>query len=120
VAATVKVVGDAALRASMDRAEKALPDIETEAAARIIAAAIPAAAPRRTGRLGGSFTASTQDKRGTLTTPVVYAVPIHWGRPAHNIAANPFVFRAANATEGAWTKAIEDAGQKICDQVRGA
>lgn len=119
--ATVKVVGEAELVRTMDRATKALPHLPSEEAARIVAARAQRVAPRRTGRLAASVRASAGvNGAGTITSPLVYAVPIHWGRPAHNIDANPFVERAAKETEPEWTKALEHQGQKVCDGVRGA
>jgi hypothetical protein len=116
VATGVTVKGEDRLVATMDRAAKALPEMDTTEAARVIAARIPATAPRRTGRLAGSFISG----RDTITSPLVYAVPIHWGRPAHNIQRDPFVYSAADASESQWTTALETAGQKICDGVHGA
>jgi hypothetical protein len=116
VATAVNVKGEEALVSTMDRAAKALPTIDTAEAARIIAARIPATAPRRTGRLAGSFISG----RDTITSPLVYAVPIHWGRPAHNIERDPFVYPAADQSESQWIAAVERSGQKICDGVRGA
>lgn len=120
MAGSLKVVGEDALQSSLAKAEQQLNELDSTPAATAIVARIPGVAPRLTGRLAGSFSATTQDKRGTITTPVVYAVPIHWGRPAHNIAANPFVFRAVSAAEAAVTAALTTSGQKICDGVRGA
>jgi len=116
----IKVVGESALVSSMDRAARSVEHIPTEEAARIIGAAVPAVAPRRTGRLAGSFGAATAGGFGTLTSPVVYAVPIHWGRPAHNIRPNPFVYEARDNSESRYMAAIEHEGQKICDGVHGA
>jgi hypothetical protein len=116
MATAVVVKGADALVSTMDRAAKALPDMDTTEAARAIAARIPASAPRRTGRLAGSFVSG----RDTITSPLVYAVPIHWGRPAHNIERDPFVYAAADASESQWSAALERSGQKICDGVHGA
>jgi hypothetical protein len=116
VATAVTVKGEDRLVATMDAAAKQLPKMDTTEAARVITARIPATAPRRTGRLAGSFISG----KGTITSPLVYAVPIHWGRPGHNIAANPFVYRAADQAESEYLAALEHAGQKICDGVRGA
>jgi hypothetical protein len=116
MATTVKVVGEDRLASTMDRAAKQLSDIDTTEAAAAIANRIPATAPRRSGRLAGSFTSG----RGTITSPLVYAVPIHWGRPAHNIEANPFVYRARDEAESQYLAALEKSGQKICDEVQGA
>jgi hypothetical protein len=116
VATQVRVVGDAELAATLAAAAKALPTLDTTQAARIIAGRIPSTAPRRTGRLAGSFISG----RDTITSPLVYAVPIHWGRPAHNIGRDPFVYPAAEHSEPQWSRALEDAGQKLCDGVHGA
>jgi hypothetical protein len=120
VPGSLKVVGEPALQSSLAKAEKGLDTLDSTPAAQAIVARIPGVAPRLTGRLGGSFSATTQDKRGTITTPTVYAVPIHWGRPAHNIAANPFVFRAVESATSAIEQALTAAGQKLCDGVHGA
>lgn len=101
---------------TMNRAAKQLPDIDTTEAAAVTVRRITNTAPRRTGRLAGSFTSG----KGTITSPLVYAVPIHWGRPAHNIAANRFVYPAWDEGEAEVVAALESAGQKICDQVEGA
>jgi hypothetical protein len=116
VATWVVVKGEAALMSTMGRAANQLPTMDTTEAARVIAARIPASAPRRTGRLAGSFISG----RDTITSPLVYAVPIHWGRPAHNVERDPFVYPAADAAESQWVAALEHAGQKICDGVHGA
>jgi hypothetical protein len=116
VATAVTVTGEDRLVSTMDRAAKQLPEIDTAEAARIISARIPATAPRRTGRLAGSFISG----RDTITSPLVYAVPIHWGRPAHGIERDPFVYPAADQAESQWLGAVEHAGQKICDGVQGA
>ena len=116
----MKVTGGPALDASMARAEKALPEIDAYEAAQAVAAVVPSVAPRRTGRLAGSFRAARQGKTATLTTPVVYAVPIHWGSPRRGIARNPFVYDAESGAEGRMVQALEKAGQKICDGVHGA
>jgi hypothetical protein len=116
MATSVKVVGEERLQATLRQAAKQLGDIDATAAAATITAAVPSTAPRRTGRLAGSFTSG----KGTITSPLVYAVPIHWGRPAHNIEPNPFVYRAADRTEAKWVGDLEKSGQRICDDVEGA
>jgi hypothetical protein len=113
---TIKVVGEDRLQSTMAGAIKALGDIDATAAAATITSAVPSTAPRRTGRLAGSFTSG----KGTITSPLVYAVPIHWGRPAHNIEANPFVYRAADHAQARWVADLEKSGQRICDDVEGA
>lgn len=118
---SLKVTGGPRLASTMARAEADLDRIPTVDAAKIVAARAQTVAPRRTGRLAGSVRARAgAEGRGTITSPLIYAVPIHWGRPAHNIAANPFISRAATQTEREWMASIEKQGQKICDSVKGA
>jgi hypothetical protein len=120
-AAGVEVRGEAQLARTMARATAQLDHLPSEPAARIVTAAAQRAAPRRTGRLAASLRAAAGlDGAGTITSPLVYAVPIHWGRPAHNIQADPFIVRAAAATEPEWVRALEPAAQKVCDGVSGA
>lgn len=90
-------------------------------AGRIIGAAGTSTAPRRTGRLAGSVRSNPEGPNTSMiTSPLVYAVPIHWGRPAHHIEANPFLMRGAERSESLWLGALERDAQRICDQVQGA
>ena len=119
----LNVRGGAELIATLATAATAIGDLAEgfTAAARIIDHAQSAGAPRRTGRLAGAMrTAYDGRNSATLTNPLVYAVPIHWGRPAHSIEANPYAVRAADRTEPMWTKAIEDDAQRTLDRVHGA
>jgi len=117
------VKGAAELVATLAIAAAAVADLEAgfTAAADIINHASTAGAPRRTGRLAGAMTMKYDGRNSaTLTNPLVYAVPIHWGRPAHSIEANPYVVRAATTTEHMWNRAIEDDAQRKLDEVHGA
>ena len=119
----LNVRGAAELIGTLAIAAAAVADLEAgfSAAAQIIEHAQAAGAPRRTGRLAGAMSMRyTNRNEATLTNPLVYAVPIHWGRPAHNIEANPYVVRAADRTEHMWNKAIEDDAQRQLDKVHGA
>jgi hypothetical protein len=122
VAVEVRIVGEARLISTLDGAAKDLADLPgIEDAAKIITAAGSAGAPRRTGRLAGSLrSARSGPNVAAMTSPLVYAVPIHWGRPAHSIAANPFLIRAADQTQTQWSKAVEHSAQAALDKVQGA
>ena len=50
---------------------------------------------------------------------VPYAGAIHWGWPARNIRAQPFLTNAAASTEPTWVAQYLADIQKIVDQVRG-
>jgi len=122
VAVEVKVIGEARLSSTLDGAARKMGDLPgfPEAAA-IINAASVSGAPRRTGRLAGSMVSRrTGPNVSEITSPLVYAVPIHWGSVHRDIAANPYVVRAADATEGSWGKAIEKSAQDVLDGVQGA
>ena len=48
-----------------------------------------------------------------------YAGPIHWGWPARNIKAQPFVVEAAQATEAEWVAMYEAEVDRILERVEG-
>ena len=88
-----------------------------------VTSAAVARAPRRTGRLAGSVRPSRLAKGvrvsvGRATVP--YAGAIHWGWPARNITAQPFLTDAAKATEPTWVAQYLVDIQKIIDGVKGA
>ena len=118
----ITVKGAARFSETMNRAAADMADMRTAdtKAARIVAGAGARAAPRLTGRLAASLTPSVGRQTATITSPLVYAVPVHWGRPAHNIEANPFVWRAAQATQSEWMGGYETDAQHACDMVKGA
>lgn len=119
----LRVIGAKELAASLNKAARDVADLQDgfAEAGRIASAAGSATAPRRTGRLAGSVRANPEGRNSTvITSPVVYAVPIHWGRPAHHIEANPFLVRGVDRSEPQWMHAIEADAQRVCDQVKGA
>lgn len=98
-----------------------LKDASKKAGDTVIGSAV-GRAPRRTGRLAGSMRASRLAKGvrvsvGRATVP--YAGAIHWGWPARNISAQPFLTDAAKQTEPTWTRQYLEDIQKICNTVRG-
>ena len=122
MAVEVRVLGEARLASTLDGAAKKMGDLPGFSdAAQIINAGAISAAPRLTGRLASSLRSSRSGpNRAQMTSPLVYAVPIHWGRPAHSIAANPFYVRAADSTQSQWSGAVEKSAQKVLDGVHGA
>ena len=121
----MRVDGARQLRASMKNAGLDLRDLNevNKQAAALVAGRAAPAAPRRTGALAGTVRAS-----GTRTAAIVragrasvpYANVIEWGWEARNIAAQPFVKDAAQATEPEWTTYYERAVAAIIDRIRGA
>jgi hypothetical protein len=88
------------------------------AAAGIMASAIASRAPRRTGRLAASVSAST-DKGAVVNVDAPYAGPIHWGWEARRIPENRWATEAARSTESTWIKEYEDAIVQALAKVRG-
>ena len=122
MAASITLKGAARLEGDLDRAGRQLGDLRDAArdTARLVASAGSAGAPRRTGALAASLEPTAGRNLSSITSALVYAVPIHWGRPAHHIEANPFLYRAAQRTEPAWAGVYERAVQKVADSVKGA
>lgn len=113
------------MQRSMVRAAGRLDDLKVAnaAAARIVAEAAALAAPRRTGRLAASIRGSRAVGSAVIRAGgarVPYAQPIHWGWAARHISANPFISRAAQATESQWTAYYQDAVQRVLDDIEGA
>jgi len=123
-AITFQVQGEATFEATIATAARKVADLSEgfAGAARELAWLAAGAAPRRTGRLASSMGPGpgAGPSSSLVTSPLVYAVPIHWGRPAHNIEANPFVYRVAVRDEAKWLAPLELELQRTCDGVRGA
>lgn len=124
-AGRVEVVGLAQLRRDLRALGDDLGDLKAanEQAARIVAEASSARAPRRSGRLAASLRPSRSVGRASVIAggaAVPYAGPVHWGWPARGIEPNPFAAEAAEATQPAWLPVYERELQRACDRVRGA
>jgi hypothetical protein len=118
--AQIRIVGARELTRAMRDAGEDLDDLKaanTAAANIVLAAADP---PRRTGRLASSGRASKARARARVTYSKVYAAPIHWGWPRRHIEANPWLSRAAQATEPTWTETYFGAVNQIVERVNGA
>lgn len=120
----VKVEGLDELARTLKRAGHDLTELKDAhwRAANIVAQRAESIAPRRSGNLAGSIRAARQAKRARVQAgraSVPYAGPIHWGWPAHNIEANPFMSKAAQSTEAEWAKAYFDDVQAALDKVKG-
>ena len=123
--ATVHVEGLAELSRTMKRAGDDITELKDAhtRAAQIVADRATSLAPKRTGRLAGNVRTSKQVQRARImagSQAVPYAGPIHWGWPARNIDANPFISNAAVDTQEQWLKAYQEDIQAALDKVRGA
>lgn len=119
----MRVIGAMQLNITMTAAAAELTDMATgfSEVGDIVATASSRTAPRRTGALAQSMGHETGGKNtAVITSPLIYAGPIHWGRPSHNIRADPFVTDAAGATEDKQVGALERDAQRILNRVRGA
>lgn len=126
-AVTIRVEGLPRLTASLDRLGSDLADIAPPDAARVIGTAAQARAPKRTGRLAGSFSSSAGDGTVSVRFGVPYAGPLNFGvgprrgqRGPHNIRATRFLTGAIADKETIWFKSYENAAQKAADKVKGA
>lgn len=105
----VQVEGLRELKRRLRRIEGGLADLKTEhrwVSDFVLGRARPSA-PRRSGRLAatmrGSGTVSASVLRvGTARVP--YAGPIHYGWPARDIAAQPWLIDAAQQSEPVWSR----------------
>jgi hypothetical protein len=124
VTTTLKVVGSKELVATLRQAAKDLADMREgfDAAGEIVSDGGRSTAPRRTGRLAGSHRSYLDGgpNSAMVENTAVYAVPIHWGRPAHHIEPHPWLFKAAKTNEAKVVDALEHDAQRLLDQVNGA
>jgi hypothetical protein len=96
-----------------------LRDAGTEAG-RIVADLAAATAPRRTGQLASSVRPEVDGNAVAIGSDLVYALPIHNGWAAHNIAPQPFLDDAVRAGEAQWVGAYERAVSVALEGVEGA
>lgn len=121
----VEVEGARELRRTLKRAGDDLGDLKdaNQRAGQFVANAGSQRAPHLTGALAGALRASRVAGGATIragSASVPYAGPIHWGWPAHNIKAQPFLSDAATETEPEWLPIYEEDIAKIVDRIEGA
>lgn len=100
LAAAARRVRDTGLSAAMRLANKKIADAVAEKAqgyAPVGSAPDPHPGRLRAGIKGRATPSSASVAVGSKALP--YAPPIHWGWARHNIAANPFLKRAADEAE---------------------
>lgn len=118
----VTVVGADRLAMTMRAAAHDLADMSTSnrAVGEVVRARAASLAPKVTGRLAGSVRPSYDGGEVVIASGLVYAPPINYGWPAHNIVAQPFM---VNAVEDSRTAVVarysSDVGQAI-KQIKGA
>jgi hypothetical protein len=122
---TAEVQGLTRLVSTLRKAGADLTDLKdaNAAAGRTVADWASVTAPRRSGALGSSVRAARRVSGARVLgggAAVPYAGPIHWGWPARNIEAQPFISKAAQSTEPAWVQTYLDDVQQALDSVKGA
>lgn len=121
----VRIDGGKELRRSLKKAGDDLSDLKTTHAyaAAIAAEASAQLAPARTGRLRITVRSAGTKTAGIIragnNTKVPYAGPIHWGWFKRHIAANPFISRGAQNSEGRWIRVYEDYVDIAIQKVEG-
>lgn len=120
----VRIDGLKELRKSLKAAGDDLADLKEANAA---AAAVAAEGGRtRVPTLSGLLASSIRST-GTKTAGIIragkaaipYAGAIHWGWPARNIPANPFLSDGAVDTQPDWLPVYEERLEHIINQVQG-
>lgn len=118
----VEVKGAERLAATLAAAGADLADIQAAAAAvgAMVAGAARGLAPKRTGALAASVEPITTVANVIdIAADSIYAGPIHWGWPAHNIAAQPFIKDAIESTEAETVGIYADEVNNILAKVEG-
>jgi hypothetical protein len=105
--ATLKVTGGPELHRSLKALTRDLGDLSSVNGdvARDLVAAVRAGAPRKSGRLAGSFVATGSRERATASSALDYAGVQEFGSARHNIEGKHFAEAAlASSAAGAETK----------------
>lgn len=71
--------------------------------------AVSSFAPKRTGRLAGSFVARAGKGGGDVSSDLIYAGPINYGWRKHNIAPAGYIERAAERLDREAASVVDQA-----------
>lgn len=123
--AIVRVDGARQLRRTMRQADIDLQEMKDTHArvAALVTNKARANAPIVSGRLAatvrpGATKTSAIVRAGRKSVP--YAGPIHWGWPARNIKAQPWLADTAKSSEPAWLAIYSQAVDQIIGRIEGA
>jgi hypothetical protein len=116
VAATITVKGVPELHRSLRTLENDLRDLSTVNAdvARDLVAAVSARAPRKSGRLAGSFTATGSRDKATASSSLDYAGVQEYGSAGHNIEGKHFAEAALEASAGGAEAKYRNGVERLC------
>lgn len=111
----LRAPGAARLGAQLDSAADDLPGLVDEALTDYAATWLGVAvrtAPRETGALAASLTATVSDSKASVASPLSYAVPVH--------ARNHWLARARDTTATDAAREVQQALDRATDQITGA
>jgi hypothetical protein len=106
-------------RAGVDLADLREPNLE---AAQTVASAAGPRTPRRSGRLASTVRPGANRTAGVIragNARVPYAGVIHWGWPARNIKAQPWLSDTATSTEEQWVPHYMAALDRVLSHIAG-
>lgn len=108
----VEIDGARRLRTTLKKAGYDIADFKkvNRAAATTVASFSKSTAPVRSGKLKSTIRAAGTARAGIVRAGfkrVPYAGPIHWGWPARNIKAQPWLADTAKVTEPVWVPQYE-------------
>jgi phage gpG-like protein len=117
----VQVIGGARLAATLAAAAAQLDHLDgaTTATSRQVAQRAGGRAPKRSGRLASSLRPSHTGSEAVVGSGVVYAGVQHYGWPARNIRAHPFLVPVAEASS-TWRPFYVADVNRVLTTVKGA
>jgi hypothetical protein len=121
VAGQVTITGQEETRRSLRQLRAELENLADahKAAAGVLAGAIGAAAPHRTGALASSFVGSGSRQGAEVSSSLDYAGPVNYGVPRRGIAPTNYVQRAASSSESKVGDTYEREIQKLLRKAEG-
>lgn len=120
----VSIRGLSRLAKTMKKAEMDLSQLKdlNRAAAGVVEDAASSATPRVSGALASTLRSTGTNSAGVVRAgrkAVPYAGVIHWGWPAKNIKAQPWLVDAAKRSEPVWLDTYLDGINKILNNIEG-
>lgn len=122
---SIRVEGLRELRRGLKVAGDDLEDLKdaNQEASWIVLRAADRIVPRRSGELALTGRTNRAAAKANVlygSAKVPYAGPTHWGWPARNIKAQPWVTEAAEQSRPEWLQAYTDAVQGVIDKAERA
>lgn len=123
----VKVEGAKRLRSTLKKAGLDMKDLTklNKEAANIVVPVAKALAPvgdPKNGHIKTTIRAGATQKAGIIragSKRLPYGGPQHWGWPARNITAKPWISEAAKSSESQWVQNYFDGLMEVIDSIKG-